>query len=346
MEPASTAIPARPTPARKSAARVLRTRRTAAPELTGTGYLSVVAVMIVDMTQRTAIAITGPYDLREVALMGFGHRDETSFDGTMRMAFCLDGGYERSVGVAARQERDRLALEVVTADGPLTADELDALARQVARVVSLDHDGEAFDRMCRADPALAAVHAAAPGFRPALFYSPYEAAVWSIVSARRPRSQGIALRSRLAEQAGATFSVAGADTLAVPSPSRLLQVESIPGLPADRISRLHAVAEAARAGKLEADRLRALPPEAAQAELQELPGIGPFYSSLVLIRACGHADLPAPDEPHSRAAIQAAYGLDHEPSAEEVLRIAEGWRPFRTWVTVMLRALSGRAPAL
>ena len=27
----------------------------------------------------------------------------------MRMAFCLDGGYERAVGVAARQDGDRLS---------------------------------------------------------------------------------------------------------------------------------------------------------------------------------------------------------------------------------------------
>ena len=41
IEPASTPTPASPIPARKSAARILRTRRTVAPELTGTGYLSV-----------------------------------------------------------------------------------------------------------------------------------------------------------------------------------------------------------------------------------------------------------------------------------------------------------------
>ena len=216
------------------------------------------------MTQHTTIEITGPYDLREVALMGFGHRDEKSFDGTMRMAFCLDGGYQRSVGVAARQDGDRLALEVVTDDGPLSESELETLRRQVARVVSLDHDGAAFSRLCQADPALAAVHARAPGFRPALFYSPYEAAVWSIVSARRPRGQGIGLRTRLAEQGGAAFDLAGVRTPAVPTPSRLLQVESVPGLPADRMPRLHAIAEAAQNGKLEAERLRALPPEEAR----------------------------------------------------------------------------------
>ena len=296
------------------------------------------------MAQRTTIDITGPYDLREIALMGFGHRDETSFDGVMRMAFCLDGGYERPVGVAARQDGARLVLEVTVDGEPLTEGELDTARRQVARVVSLDHDGEAFHRLCLADPALAAVHARAPGFRPALFYSPYEAAVWSVISARRPRAQGITLRTRLAEQSGAAFELAGVRTLAVPTPTQLLAVDAVPGLPADRIPRLHAIAEAARADNLEADRLRALPPDGARAELQRLPGIGPFYSSLIVVRACGHADVPAPEEGHARAAIQQAYGLDHELTGADVLEIAETWRPFRTWVTVMLRALSERPP--
>src|SRR5687767_12574944 len=116
------------------------------------------------MTQHVTIDITGPYDLREIALMGFGHRDETSFDGVMRMAFCLDGGYERPVGVAARQDGAQLVVQLTAGGGPLTEGELETARRQVARVVSLDHDGEAFHRLCLADPALAAVHARAPGF--------------------------------------------------------------------------------------------------------------------------------------------------------------------------------------
>jgi DNA-3-methyladenine glycosylase II len=111
-------------------------------------------------------------------------------------------------------------------------------------------------------------------------------------------------------------------------------------LPADRIPRLHAVAEAAQRGQLDAERLRAMPPEDAQAELQQLPGIGPFYSSLIVIRACGHADAPSLGEPRSRAAIQATYGIDHELSDAEMLALAETWRPFRTWVSVMMRALA------
>jgi DNA-3-methyladenine glycosylase II len=307
--------------------------------------LSAVGVIIEDMTQHATIDITGPYDLREVALMGFGHRDESSFDGGMRMACCLDGDYERPVGVVARQADHRLELDISSGGDALDDDDIDRVRRQVARVVSLDHDGAEFDRLCRSDPVLARVHEIAPGFRPALFYSPYEAVLWSILSARRPRSQGITLRTRLAEQHGTGFDLAGQRVYAVPTPSRMLAVESVAGLPADRMPRLHAAAEAARRGDLDADRLRSLPPEEAMAELQRLPGIGPFYSALVVIRACGHADVPAPQEPRAREAIRELYGIDHELSDAELAEISDTWRPFRTWVTVMMRALSGRIPA-
>jgi DNA-3-methyladenine glycosylase II len=291
------------------------------------------------VTTTIQLDIVGPFDLREVAMMGFGHRDERSFDGVMRMAFCLDGDYERQVGVEAKQLGSRLEVLMQPAGDPLSGAEVGALGKQVARVISLDHDGEAFHQLCLADPVLAKVHARAPGFRPALFYSPYEAALWSIISARRARTQGITLRARMSEMYGAGFDLSGIRTLCVPTPSAVLEMESVPGLPADRLPRLHAVAEAAQRGELDAERLRSMPPEDAQAELQRMPGIGPFYSSLIVIRACGHADAPSLGEPRSRAAIQAAYGVDHELSDAELLALAETWRPFRTWVTVMMRAL-------
>lgn len=295
-------------------------------------------------TRTTSLPITGPYDLREVALMGFGHRDEAVFDGVMRMAFCLDGDFERQVGVEVRQEGDRLDLTLHPAgdDVPLSDAEVVAAATQVARVVSTDHDGVTFHALCEADPVLAPIHAVAPGFRPALFSSPYEAAVWSIVSARRARAQGIGVRRRLAAELGATVELAGVPTEAVPTPSALLRLESLPGLPVDRVPRLHAVAEAAQRGELAADVLRALPPAEAEERLQRLPGIGPFSSSLIVIRACGHADALVVGESHVRDVVQEAYGLDHPPTPAEMATLGETWRPFRTWVAVMLRALSGR----
>lgn len=295
-------------------------------------------------TVEASLPVTGPYDLREVALMGFGHRDERSFDGVMRMAFCLDGDHERQVGVEARQAGDRLDLVLRPAgdETALSDAEVEVAVAQVARVVSVDHDGAAFHALCEADPVLRPVHAVAPGFRPALFYSPYEAAVWSVLSARRARAQGIGVRRRLAQELGATVELAGVPTEAVPTPSALLRLESLPGLPADRVPRLHAVAEAAQRGELDVAALRALPQGEAEERLQRLPGIGPFYSSLIVIRACGHADAMVVGESHVRDVVQQAYGFDHPPTPAELAALGETWRPFRTWVSVMLRALSGR----
>lgn len=287
------------------------------------------------------VPVNGPYDLREVALMGFGHRDEKDFDGVMRLGFCLDGDYESRVGVAVRQQGDELSIQVEDSAGP-TADS-DQVVRQTLRVISADHDGRPYAALCRADPFLAPVFDVAPGFRPSNFYSPYEAAVWSIVSARRSRSQGIVLRRRLAETGGSMLTVAGQQLPVVPTPTQLLAIDEVPGLPADRIPRLHAIAEAAQRGDLDIDRLTAVEPAEAMQQLQRLPGIGPFYSSLIVVRGCGLTDVLA-TEPQVLDHLSSVYGRSVD--AAELIRIAEGWRPWRTWVMVMLRALGGRVATL
>ena len=294
--------------------------------------------MSADPTRSSRIALRGPYDLREVALMGFGHRNESSFDGVMRLAFCVDGasGYEQQVGVEVRQQGQELEL-TVHGDG-----DLDAITAQVARVVSADADGAAWDAICEADPVLAKVHAIAPGFRPSNFYSPYEAAVWSIISARRARAQGIALRRKISEAYGRGFELAGQTEWAIPTPSMLLTISSFPGLPVDRIPRLHAVANAAHDGLLDVERLRAMVPEDAMLDVQQLPGIGPFYSALIVIRALGLTDVLSVQEDHTRELVREKYGFDHVPSDAELEKVAEAWRPFRTWAAVTLRALSSR----
>ena len=296
---------------------------------------------------RAQLEVRGPFSLAEVATMGFGHRDEPTFDGVMRLAFCVDGDYERQVGVEVRQGGQQLELQVVGLPGSADVEGAaeDRIKAQVARVLSVDHDGDAFAALCRADPALAAVHAAAPGFRPALFYSPYEAAVWSVISARRARSQGISLRTRIGQQHGAVFELAGVPTVSLPTPSQLLALEAVPGLPADRVPRLHAIARAAQEGLLSASRLLALDPAVAQQELQQLPGIGPFYSSLILIRACGATDLLPADEAKGREAIRRLYGWEQDLSDSDYEAFAERWRPWRTWVAVLARAMSGRLPS-
>ena len=290
-------------------------------------------------THQRTIPTRGPFSLEELALFGFGHRSERDFDGVMRMAFRVDHDLERAAGVEVRQDGEQLQLTIHGAADP------DVVARQVARVLSCDHDGEAFAALGRRDPVIGALQKAAPGLRPPLFYSPYEAAVWSVISARRARPQGISLRERLNETYGEGFELAGQRVSALPPPSVFAALPDDPGvrgLPTDRVPRLRAVGAAAAAGDLDADRLVALGPEAASAAVQTLPGIGPFYAALVVVRSCGFADVLPVEEARSRGAVHELYGISTPMSDEEYATFAERWTPFRTWAVVLIRAAAHR----
>jgi DNA-3-methyladenine glycosylase II len=89
--------------------------------------------------------------------------------------------------------------------------------------------------------------------------------------------------------------------------------------------------------RLNAEWLRSLPEADAITQLEELPGVGPFSAGLILIRGANTPDALPAAEPRLRSAVALAYGLVEEPSLEKVTEIAEGWRPYRTWVTLLLR---------
>lgn len=157
------------------------------------------------MTQPVLVSLPthGPFSLREAALFGFGHRDEQSFDGVLRLAFRVDGDDETAAGVAVRQHGDTLELTIESAADPAV------IAAQVGRIISCTPAAENFAALGARDSVIGALQAAAPGLRPVLFHSPYEAAVWAIISARRARGQGIGLRERLNREQGRVVDVAG-----------------------------------------------------------------------------------------------------------------------------------------
>ncbi len=296
--------------------------------------------MIIAGTTPTTVAIpvSGRFSLREVAMMGFGHRHEDHFDGVMRLAFCLDGaGYDHHGAAVVSEDATGVKCQVLAGDPA-------AVARQVARVLSLDHDGAAFDDIGRRDPIIGRLQEVAPGLRPPLFYSPYEAAAWAVLSARRSSRQMAEVRRRLSDTHGATFALADLPVSAFPAPEQLLGVRSFPGLDDLKITRLHGVARAALEGWLDAEALKALGPDEAAARLRTLPGIGPFYASLVVVRATGFADVLPVGEPKLLAAVGDLYQLRHPATAEELRGIAEGWRPLRTWAAVLVRAAHDRLP--
>jgi DNA-3-methyladenine glycosylase II len=278
----------------------------------------------------------GPFSLAEAIGFGFGQRDAAG-DDVMRLAFCLDG-YQHQVGVEVRQDEAGVH---GTVHGPGGTD-IDAVWQQVARVLSLDYDAAGFLQAGERDPVLRSVQEAAPGLRPPLFYSPYEAAAWAVLSVRRPPKQMMAVRERLSRAHGAVFDLAGQQLAALPAPAEMLRVESFSGVAPERMERLHGVARAAQEGRLDAGRLLALGPEEAMVRVREIPGIGPFYSALIVIRGTGFADVLPVGEPKLLTLVERLYDLPAPVSDEELRALADAWKPFRTWAAVLIRAAARR----
>ncbi|HWC39433.1 MAG TPA: DNA-3-methyladenine glycosylase 2 family protein [Acidimicrobiales bacterium] len=126
----------------------------------------------------------------------------------------------------------------------------------------------------------------------------------------------------------------------LPSPAELLAVEPASlrqaGLSWRKVATLRDLAERLSDGRLDADVLSGLPDEQFMAELTAIPGIGPWTAEGVLIIALQREDVVLPGDLALRKAVQLAYGLDHLPSQEEVLAIAEKWRPYRSLATSYL----------
>jgi DNA-3-methyladenine glycosylase II len=128
--------------------------------------------------------------------------------------------------------------------------------------------------------------------QPVLFHSPYEAAAWSIISARRYRNQAVSVRTRICAAVGAVPDVAGEQVPAFPLSADLLAAESLPGMDQDRVAWLHTVALTFGEPRLASYVAHFYGTGPAPVSPEELAGIAenwrPFRTwAAVLIRAAG-----------------------------------------------------------
>jgi len=126
----------------------------------------------------------------------------------------------------------------------------------------------------------------------------------------------------------------------LPSPTELLAADPgklrEAGLSWRKISTLRDLAARLSDGRLNTEVLSSLPDDEIMAELTAIPGIGPWTVQGALLIALRREDVVLPGDLALRKAIQAAYRLDHLPTQQEVLAIAEKWRPYRSLATSYL----------
>jgi DNA-3-methyladenine glycosylase II len=182
----------------------------------------------------------------------------------------------------------------------------------------------------QADPVLAGLIDARPGFRPRAWMDelpPLDAfatLVFQVAGQQLSVASTRAIIGHLQEHFGGHM----------PSSAELLaadpQVLRDSGFSARKGQTLRALAERFVDGRLSDEALSQMTDDEVEAALTEVSGIGPWTARGFLLVALDRPDVFLSGDLALRRAIQRAYGFDHLPTEDEVAEVSDRWRPYRS----------------
>ena len=191
-------------------------------------------------------------------------------------------------------------------------------------------DPEAREFLRKADPALARVIDAHPDFHPRAWINelpPFDAfgtLVFQVIGQQLSVSATRTILARLQERFGGHM----------PSPAELLAADPhelrASGMSTRKGATLRALAERFVDGRLSDEALARMTDDEIEAALTEVPGIGPWTAHAFLILALDRPDVLLSGDLALRRAVERAYGFDHLPTEDQMLQMAERWRPYRS----------------
>src|SRR3954447_22678445 len=182
----------------------------------------------------------------------------------------------------------------------------------------------------KADPILAPVIDAHPGFRPRAWMDdlpPLDAfgtLIFQVVGQQLSVASTRAIVARIEELFGGRM----------PTPAELLATDPralrSAGLSARKGATIRALAERFVDGRLSDDALAGMTDEDVEAALTEVPGIGPWSAHGFLLVALDRPDVFLTGDIALRRAIQRLYGFDHVPTENDLIELSDRWRPYRS----------------
>jgi DNA-3-methyladenine glycosylase II len=191
-------------------------------------------------------------------------------------------------------------------------------------------DPEAREFLRKADPVMAKLIDAHPDFHPRAWINelpPFDAfgtLIFQVIGQQLSVAATRTILGRLQERFGGHM----------PSPKELLAADPqdlrTVGMSTRKGSTLRALAERFVDGRLSDEALSGMTDNELEAVLTEVPGIGPWTAHGFLIFALDRPDVLLSGDLALRRAVEQAYGLDHRPSEQEMLQLAERWRPYRS----------------
>lgn len=275
----------------------------------------------------------------------FGHLAATAVPGVERW---VDGALERTLRLPHGAGLVRLrpagaGQSHVTTD--LWLQDLRDLTVAIARcrrLLDLDADPVAVDAALSRDPCLSPAVAVRPGVRLPGSVDPAEMALRAVLGQQVSTAAAATTTGRLVRVLGEPLPVSlvladGQPDRLFPAPEALAALAPddprLPGMPAARRGSLLGLAAALADGRL--DLGAEVPRQEVRAQLEQLPGIGPWTREMVALRALGDPDaFPGADLGVRHGARELA--LPSEPRA--LADRAEGWRPWRSYAVQALWA--------
>jgi DNA-3-methyladenine glycosylase II len=191
-------------------------------------------------------------------------------------------------------------------------------------------DRKAQEYLRNADPVLARLIDARPGFRPRAWKEglpPFDAfgtLVFQVAGQQLSVASTRAIIAHLQERFEGQM----------PSPAELLaadpQVLRDSGFSTRKGQTLRALAERFVDGRLSDEALSRMTDAEVEATLTEIPGIGPWSARGFLLVALDRPDVFLSGDVALRRVIQRIYGFDHVPTEAELMEISNRWRPYRS----------------
>jgi DNA-3-methyladenine glycosylase II len=136
-----------------------------------------------------------------------------------------------------------------------------------------------------------------------------------------------------------------------PTPAEILAddpeaLRTAAGFSRAKVAYLRSLAEHVESGALRLEALDALPDEEVIAALTAVKGIGEWTAHMFLMFTLHRPDVLPVGDLGVRNGVRAAYGLQAAPTPQELLAIAEPWRPYRTRASLYLWRSLANEPAI
>ena len=191
-------------------------------------------------------------------------------------------------------------------------------------------DPTAREFLWRADPILGETIDARPDFHPRAWLDelpPLDAfgtLIFQVIGQQLSVSATRTIMARLEQRFGGHL----------PSPQELLAVDPqelrASGMSNRKGATLRAIAERFVDGRLSDESLAGMSDAEIEAALTEIPGVGLWTARGFLIVALDRPDVFLSGDLALRRAAGRAYGFDHLPTEDEMVQLAERWRPHRS----------------